>query len=350
MTGVLFVAYPFSPVHPDAVGGAEQILSLLEAGLARAGLATTTIACAGSRVQGTLIETASLPAQIDDEGRSAVWARTAALIADRVHRGQCDLVHMHGIDFFQYLPPPRVPVVVTLHLPLDWYPAEILALRGVTCVCVSQTQRRAGGERWAGVPVVNNGVVTGGAPPGRRRQYALALGRVCPEKGLHDAVEAARLAGVPLGIGGQVFPYPAHQAYFRDLLAPRLDRARRFLGPVAGRRKRRLIGSARCLVVPSLVPETSSLVAMEALAAGTPVVARRVGALPDLIDHGRTGFLVEDVPQMAAAIRACEGLDPEDCRAAARSRFSAARMIEDYVQLFNTLSGGRESPAFVSTP
>ena len=104
-----------------------------------------------------------------------------------------------------------------------------------------------------------------------------------------------------------------------------------------GARKRRLIAGARCLVAASLVPETACLVAMEALAAGTPVVAFRNGALPEVVEDGVTGFLVEDVEGMAQAIAEAGRLDPEACRAAARRRFPLARMTGAYLELYQRL-------------
>lgn len=101
-----------------------------------------------------------------------------------------------------------------------------------------------------------------------RRNFALCLGRICPEKGFEHALDAARLADIPLLIGGEVFPYPAHRRYFECLIQPRLGPRARFLGPVGWARKRRLLNAARCLLAPSLAAETSSLVAMEAIACG----------------------------------------------------------------------------------
>src|SRR5690606_1063450 len=132
------------------------------------------------------------------------------------------------------------------------------------------------------LPPIENGVpVEALGARVRKRGFALALGRICPEKGYHLALEAAHRAGLPLLLAGAVFRYAAHERYFREEIAPRLDSLRRFIGAVPLGRKRRLLAAARCVVVPSLVPETSSLVAMEALASGTPVVAFPVGALAD---------------------------------------------------------------------
>jgi glycosyltransferase involved in cell wall biosynthesis len=103
-------------------------------------------------------------------------------------------------------------------------------------------------------------------------------------------------------------------------------------------RKRRLLSAARCLLLPSLAPETSSLVTMEALACGTPVIAFPAGALPEIVEHGRTGFIVEDEREMAEAIHAATRIDPDVCRAAARQRFSFARTVERYVALYRDLA------------
>ena len=181
----------------------------------------------------------------------------------------------------------------------------------------------------------------------RKRPYALALGRICPEKGFHHAADAARKAGVFLGIAGEVFRYEAHERYFREELLPRLDDRRRYLGPVGFRRKRRLLSGARCLLVPSLAPETSSLVSMEALACGTSVIAFRSGALPEVIEHGKTGYIVDDVDEMAEAIRAVEVIDPEVCRETARGRFSLTAMADRYFTLYKQLA---QAPATRSIP
>jgi glycosyltransferase involved in cell wall biosynthesis len=151
-------------------------------------------------------------------------------------------------------------------------------------------------------------------------------------------MQAARMAGVTLLLGGEVFPYLSHRAYFDDQVRPLLDRQRRYLGPVGFARKRRLLASARCLLVPSLAAETSSLVAMEAMACGTPVVAFPAGALPEIVEHGRTGFLVDDVEGMAAAIERAGEIDRAQCRQAAVQRFSVRQMTDAYLSLYERLA------------
>ena len=182
-------------------------------------------------------------------------------------------------------------------------------------------------------------------------------GDICPEKGFHLALQAARMARCELVLAGQVFPYASHLDYFRTRIEPLIDERRRFIGPVGPARKRQLLAEARCLLIPSTVAETSSLVAMEAFAAGTPVVAFGAGALPEIVENGRNGFLVSDAKEMAAAIGKAGHLNPEVCRSSARSRFSADRMIERYFDAYakiverarNSVSDRRsESPSLMA--
>ena len=126
---VLSVAYPFAPVGEDAVGGAEQVLTMLDRALVEAGHRSIVIAPQGSTVRGELVPLPAVPESIDDHAREAVHRTTRELI-DRVLRAQrVDLIHLHGIDFADYLPGPGVPVLATLHLPLAWYPESIFRKR-----------------------------------------------------------------------------------------------------------------------------------------------------------------------------------------------------------------------------
>jgi glycosyltransferase involved in cell wall biosynthesis len=128
--------------------------------------------------------------------------------------------------------------------------------------------------------------------------------------------------------------------YFESEIRPRLDRSRRFIGPVGWIGKSRLLGAAEAILIPSLVPETSSLVAMEALSCGTPVIALRSGALVELIEPGRTGYLVSDVAEMAEALTLVEALDRAECAAVARERFGEERMTAAYLATYERVLRG----------
>lgn len=340
---ILSVAYPFAAVGPSVVGGAEQVLATVEAALANHGFRSVVAGHAGSIVRGTLFGVPVPDGVLTSAVRSEVELGLQHAIDRAFLAGPIDLVHMHGIDFHRYILPRHIPVLVTLHLPPSWYPSAIWDLpANVHLQCVSQSQRSACPERCLGrLLVAGNGVPLPPPAAGRRRRgrYALMLSRICPEKNLHLGLDAARSAGVPVLLAGEVYPYPEHLLYFEQQIRPRLGIGARFIGPVGGHAKQRLLSRARCLLVPSLAEETSSLVAMEALAAGTPVVALPSGALPEIIEDGRTGFLVRDLHAMAAAIRRTAEIQPELCRSAAQERFSSALMITRYLDIYQQLLG-----------
>lgn len=342
---VLSVAYPLAPVGPDTSGGSEQVLSALDRALVAAGHRSLVVACEGSAVAGELLSYPAPPTDrpIDDAIGLARQQWIRERMAEAVARERVDVIHMHGLDFYSYLPEPGPPLLVTLHLPPSWYPPEGLAPpRPDSWVhCVSEQQAADMPDTSQMLPPIPNGVPVAalGALHPKKCSYALMLARVCPEKGLHLALDAAHAARFRLLLAGELFPYLAHQQYFREEVEPRLDGRRRYLGPVGFARKRRLLAAARCLLVPSLVAETSSLVAMEAASCGTPVIAFRTGALPGVVEDGRTGFLVDDAAGMADALRRVDALDPEECRAVARRRFSHERMAAEYLARYEMLAG-----------
>jgi glycosyltransferase involved in cell wall biosynthesis len=341
---VLSVAYPFAFIGAQAVGGAEQILTLLEAELAALGYRSMMIAREGSTCAGQLFATPVPAGIITPEVRRRVRAAHQDNIRRALEAGSVDLVHMHGVDFHEYSIPESIPVLVTLHLPPFWYPETIWTLPpNYTLQCVSELERLAcPPEHQARVVVVSNGVPVSSSPRLRKRNFALLLSRICPEKNLHEGLDAARLARVPALLAGEAFPYEEHVRYLNQEIKPRLGHDAHLIGPVTGTRKRRLLAAARCLLLPTLAPETSSLTAMEALAAGTPVIAYRSGAIPEIVEDRRTGFLVNNAAEMAEAIRHLEELSPAECRAAAASRFSLRRMIDSYRVLYNRIMAEAE--------
>jgi glycosyltransferase involved in cell wall biosynthesis len=341
---VLSVAFPFAPVGPCGVGGAEKILADLDAALVAEGQRSLVVACAGSLVAGELFA-APMPerALVSESDRRWHRWRFQAAIDRALSKQRVDLIHIHGMDFDEHVLPPEIPVLVTLHVPIEWYNPEVWAAYAgrVQFQCVSQFQRRTCPKVLGEVPVIPNGVPLPDIRPDREREdFALALGRICPEKNVHEALDAGTIAGTRVLVGGHVFPYREHGEYFQDKVQPLLNRAgvtHRFLGPVETERRQRLLARAKCLLHPTLAPETSSLVAMEALAVGTPVIAYRSGALTEIVEDGVTGFLVNNVREMADAIRRVDQIRPEDCHAAAEKRFSRQRMVRDYFDLYAAL-------------
>jgi len=323
---VLSVAFPFCPVGEDAAGGAEQVLSILDRALTKRGHQSLVVAAEGSVTAGTLIAT-----------RAPAYA---PLIRDTLYRYSVDIIHMHCLEFHEYLPDEDVPVLATLHLPVSFYPESIFNLPRLRTYlnCVSESQRKTCPGSAELIQTIANGIeVSRFEMSYPKESYALSLGRICPEKGFHHAIIAAKQANVDLIIAGKVFNYAWHQEYFTNEIEPRLDERRRFIGPVGFGCKKALLSRAKCLLIPSTVSETSSLVAMEALACGTPVVAFRSGALPEIIEHGQTGYLVSDAYEMGQAMGCVTKIKPENCREAARTHFNSERMVAAYLDAYERL-------------
>ena len=304
------------------------------------------LACEGSRVAGELFPV-PLPRGAVLNEFEKTWCRSRVqVVLDRLLSSRhVDIIHMHGLDFGSYTTPATIPVLVTLHMPIDWYEPEPWSKWGARSqfCCVSETQRRCCVPAMRRVCVIENGVpLPPVAAQTRRGDFALVMGRICPEKNAAAALEAGTLARTRVLIAGQVFPYSEHLHYLREKIEPLLQSARgdldhAFLGAVASAPRAALLAQAKCLLHPTLAPETSSLVAMEAMAAGTPVIAYRSGALPEIVEEGVTGFLVDNVEEMAAAIQRVSSISPTRCRLAAEQRFNRQRMVESYFELYEAL-------------
>ena len=327
---VLSVAYPLFPVNADSGGGAEQILFLTERGLVAAGHRSVVVAARGSQVSGELIETQVADGEITDELRQWAQAEHRRAIAKALREQHVDLIHFYGLDFYEYLPECRIAKLATLHLPVAWYPQSIFELRDVTLNYVSYSQAAGRAE-----PVIPNGVdVERYAEQFTKQDYLLTLGRICPEKGTDVALRVAHRLDLPMVVAGPVHEFEFHRKFFREQVEPLLDEKRRYMGPVGLREKPELLGSACCLLIPSSAAETSSLVAMEAMSAGTAVVAFRSGALPEVVEDGVTGFLCDTEEGMIEAVNHVGEISREECRARVRAQFSSDRMTAEYLQLY----------------
>jgi glycosyltransferase involved in cell wall biosynthesis len=344
---VLSVSYPLAKVSPGTAGGAEQVLLTLDKGLLQAGHKSLVLAPEGSRCSGLLIPARITNGILDQNAKRTARQTFKGLLSRTLSQFHIDVVHMHGIDFLEYLPHTDIPVVVSLHLPLEWYPCEKLSSprSNVTLVSVSHFQSRNAPGACRIDRVIPNGVDLEEFRPTRKQgDYVLGMGRFCPEKGLHLAIEAAERAAAPLILAGAVFEYSEHRRYFDSLIAPRaiapkLNQRIRLVGSIGGKHKRFLLTGAKCVLIPSQVQETSSLLAMEAMACGTPVIAWRSGALPEIVSHERTGFLVDSVDEMAEAIAHTNDIDRAACRLEAELRFDAHAMVAHYICLYESLAG-----------
>jgi glycosyltransferase involved in cell wall biosynthesis len=251
--------------------------------------------------------------------------------------GGFDLIHFHGVDCASYIPD-RGRTVVTLHLPTAWNDPSLWSRQNARLVFVSQAQQDANPFLADRGQVIDNGIdleaFQPASPATGSDRYFLGLGRICPEKGFHLALQAAHAVDCAFVLAGRVFPYPEHARYFTDSIAPLLDGRRHFVGPVHGASKARLLSQATALVVPSLVAETSSLVTMEALASGTPAIVSAEGALPSLVEPGKTGWVARTQEDLQHAFLHADELDRSLCRHQAEQRFDRATMVAKYLEFY----------------
>jgi glycosyltransferase involved in cell wall biosynthesis len=169
-----------------------------------------------------------------------------------------------------------------------------------------------------------------------RGDYLLFLGRMSPDKGCHRAIEVARETGLPLKIAGKLRE-PLEKEYFESTVRPNLGWGMEYLGEVSHEEKVDLLQNARATLFPIEWEEPFGLVMIESMACGTPVVATRYGAVPEVIEHGQSGIIVDDYRDMAKALEDADRLDPLACRAYVERRFSSERMVADYVAAYELM-------------
>ena len=339
---ILFVSYPMLPVSDASCGGAEQMLWTLERELARRGHKTTVAACKGSQISGELMNTGDAPTVNDGfEKRAAEHSRE---VLRALREREFDLVHDKSGFFWRHAAEIKVPVLATLHLPRSFYREELFHSlpENVHFNCVSDSQALDFNDLPRMSRVVPNGIAIERFDfEQNKRDYVLWLGRICPEKAPHLAMDAAERAGVRLIMAGQVYPFSWHREYFEREVRPRLQRAGeqvQWIPSPTFEEKRALLAEACAVLVPTLASETSSLVAMEAMACGTPVIAFPRGALPEIVQHEITGYLVQDIGEMAERIADVNRLRPEEARSLAEGNFSSHVMADGYEAIYGEIT------------
>lgn len=340
---ILYVAYPLLPVSEHSAGGAEQVLWTLEREMHARGHHTTVAACAGSQISGELFPTGN-PVETSDQFEIQSRQQTLVLREWLLSGAeQFDLIHDMSGGFWQHAEDLGLPVLATLHLPRSLYKGANFSLipNSVSFNCVSRSQLCEFQDLPRILETVPNGIALDRLPSdpiaAGKREYLLWLGRICEEKGTHTALDVAHQAGKRLIIAGAVYPFLYHQKYFAREVIPRLKRAgnqAKYIESPSFPEKVDLLRRAQALLITSEINETSSLVAMEAAACGTPVIALRRGAIPEVIADGITGLLANDAEQMVSAFGDLSKIDGNQCRSYAERHYSSTNMADGYQWLY----------------
>lgn len=327
------------PYPPPGYGPWERVAHDLTEQLVAMGREVTLFAPTGSITSARLIDTVLAPLDSSGGDPRLEEERHLSIAMEAAADGHFDVIHshlhVHALVFSRLL---STPMVTTLH-GVAWDPAThplLLDYASMPFVSLSESERGfLPGLNYVGT--IPNGLRTGEAPIGTGQGGYLAFaGRMAPEKGPDLAIETARAAGFRLRMAGIV--EDRHRDFFEEKVRPALSRDVEYLGALERGEMLQLLGDAQALVMPLRWPEPFGLVAVESMATGTPVVAWRMGALPEIIDHGVTGFLVDDVAGGVAAVSGVEGLSRVECRVAVEARFSDAVMAEAYSSLYASLA------------
>ncbi len=326
-------------VPPRLYGGTERVVSWLTEELVAQGHDVTLFASGDSLTAAELYPVVPRALRLDGIHNSLAYN---IIMLDRVaeRRAEFDVLHFH-IDFSHY------PIfrnmahktLTTLHgrQDLPELPDIYRAFPHMPLVSISDDQRKP-------VPPVNwMGTVYHGLPERLFHEgegkggYLAFLGRICPDKGPIEAIEIARQAGMRLKIAAKIDP--VDQDYFDRVIAPLLAKSPHveFIGEIDDRSKQEFLGNARALLFPIQWPEPFGLVMIEAMACGTPVIAFRWGSVPEVLEHGLTGFVVENVAQAAAAARRLDELFRPSIRSRFEERFSARAMAREYLRIYRRL-------------
>jgi glycosyltransferase involved in cell wall biosynthesis len=339
---ICLVAPPFLPVPPARYGGTERVIATLATELSHRGHDVTVFGAGDSSVPTKIV--AVVPQALWStgwRGDGTEWYhRTADLVLE--HADEFDLVHSH-IDGFGFAAArqTQTPWLTTLHGRLDEGPIvqHLAEHPEASLVAISANQRRqAPAANW--LATIHHGLDLTGAPLGEGSgEYLVFVGRLAPDKGVDDAIEVARRAGKRLVIAAKAAEEEETEVYDSHV-APAIDEGiARFVGEVGGNARDRLFADALATLMMGGWPEPFGLVAIESLASGTPVIARRAGALPEIVVDGTDGFIVDSVEEGAARVARVAALDRPEIRRRTLRRFAAERMVDEYEQVYLTLAG-----------
>ncbi len=333
------IAPAWFAVPPLRYGGIEWVVSILADGLVGQGHDVTLFAAGDSQTTARLVTSYDEPPSMriglsmpDLHHALTCYARSDSFDVVNDHSGPLGAALGAAVS---------TPVCHTVHGPLTGEPGDVYSLIGqvsprVGLISVSDHQRTPLPDlNW--LATCHNAIAMDAYPfHADNDGYLLFLGRMSPDKGAHHAVALARETGLPMILAGKMQDVEERH-HFEAHVKPFLGGNIEYVGEVSHDEKVRLLQHARATVFPIQWPEPFGLVMVESMACGTPVVATRQGAVPEVIEQGRSGIIVDSPEELAEAVAQAVTLDPAECRASAIERFSADRMVDDYVAAYQRL-------------
>lgn len=259
---------------------------------------------------------------------------------DRARAGEYDLLHFHhpesSMSLLRFYP--DVPVAYTLHDPLSKWHVETFKMFDTTnahCISISNNQRKAAPFLPYTATIYDGVDINQFQYAPAHNNHLLFVGRIVPNKGVREAVEVARKTGERLTIIGPT--YREHMDYFNTYIKPYLNEKIEYLGHVPHNEIMRYFQNAKALLVPIQWEEPFGMTMVEAMACGTPVIAFRRGAAPEVVKDGKTGFIVKSVAEMIAAVKKIPDIQRIDCRNHVKRNFSIDKMIDNYETTFQKI-------------
>ena len=332
-----------APLHeavpPKLYGGTERVVSFLTEELVNLGHDVTLFASGDSVTSADLHACWPRALRLDPAIRDPIAPHM--LMMEQVARrmDEFDVLHFH-MDYwpFTFFSRQSVPSVTTLHGRLDLPELQPVfnTFNQVPVVSISDSQQRPMPQTNF-VRTVHHGLPRDLlTPQPGARDYLAFLGRICPEKGVDKAIRIARASGITLKIAAKIDRVDAE--YFEQRIRPMLGDGVELIGEINDSQKPGFLSGARGLLMPIDWPEPFGLVMIEAMACGTPVIAFNRGSVPEIIENGLTGFVVEDETSAISAASRLETLNREAIRRRFETRFTARRMAEDYLSVYRQLA------------
>jgi glycosyltransferase involved in cell wall biosynthesis len=339
------IAPPWFPLPPQNYGGIEFVVSLLTEGLVQRGHEVTLFASGDSRTRARL-ESSYQRAPFERMGDESIEVIHSLEAYTRAR--DFDVIHDH--DGFAGRAMGALvnrlfgtPVVATLHGPADPTTQRLLTTlrHDLSFIAISDYQRN-GFPDLHFVATIPNAVDVEHLPFSREKEdYFLFIGRMIADKGAHTAIEVAKRLDARLILAGKVNEAPERE-YFAEAVEPHLSERIYYRGEVDHDTKAQLYSKARCTLFPIQWPEPFGLVMIESLAAGTPVIALRQGSVPEVVEHGRTGFIVDTIDDMVEAVHHLDEIDPAECRRAVDRRFSSEAFIAAHEEAYLRVTSGED--------